>query len=120
MKRCLPAALLLLAPVAHGQQKVHLKFSGTAINSTDPANPIAAPTEISLGSEECKMTVSSPLAGSGTCHVKAFDKTTGQIEIISDGPPAISWSGTLKGNLASGTYRIDGSPNRLVLFRGCP
>jgi hypothetical protein len=107
MKRCLPAAVLLLAPVAHSQQKVHLKFSGTAINNTDPSSPVAAPIEISLNTAECKMTVSPPLIGSGLCHIEAFDKKTGQIQIVSYGHPIISWSGTIKGNLASGTYRID-------------
>jgi hypothetical protein len=29
------------------------------------------------------------------------------IEIVSFGPPTINWSGTLKGNLFSGAYKID-------------
>jgi hypothetical protein len=107
MKRCLSVSMLLLASVAHGQQKVHLKFSGTAINNTDQDSPVAAPIEITVNNAECKMTVSPPLFGSGVCHIDGFDKKTGHIQFASYGPPVISWSGTVKGNLASGTYRID-------------
>ena len=107
MKRCLSVAMLLLASVAHSQQKVHLRFSGTAINSTDPDSPVAAPIEITVINTECKVTVSPPLSGSGICQIEGFDNKTRHIQLVSYGPPVISWSGTVKGNLASGTYRVN-------------
>lgn len=108
MKGSLSVAILLLASVAHSQQTFNLKFSGTAINNTDPDSPVAAPIEITVNNAECRMTVSQPLSGSGVCRIDGFDKKTGHIQFVSYGPPVISWSGTVRGNLASGTYRVDG------------
>jgi hypothetical protein len=78
-----------------------------SINNTDQDSPVAAPIEITVTNTECKMTVSSPLSGSGVCQIDGFDKKSGHIQFVSYGPPVISWSGTVKGNLASGTYRVD-------------
>ena len=68
---------------------------------------MAAPIRIVLANGTCKLTVSPPLVGSGGCTIKNYDKATGKLEIVSFGPPTITWSGTVKGNLASGAYRID-------------
>jgi hypothetical protein len=55
---------------------------------------------------ECTLTVSLPLVDSGDCTIKSYDQTTKRIEILSEGTPPISWSGTIKGNFVSGTYKI--------------
>ena len=99
-------ALLVLAFVAHAQQTNEVHFSGIAINTTKTDNPLAAPIELSVGNSQCRLTVSLPLVGSGSCRVAAYDRQSGKIVIISDGPPSITWNGTVKGNLASGTYSI--------------
>jgi hypothetical protein len=109
MKVRLHAALLILASFAHAQQTTEVRFSGTAINTTDPDKPLAAPIEIILNHDGCKLTISPPLSGSGHCIIKGYDEKSKQIEILSEGPPFITWTGTLKGNLASGTYKIDAS-----------
>jgi hypothetical protein len=107
MKLRLQVTLLMLASLAHGQERMDIRFAGTAINTTDPDKPVAAPIEIILDHDGCKLTVSPPLIGSGHCLIKGFDDKSKQIEILSEGPPFITWSGTLKGNLASGTYKVD-------------
>jgi hypothetical protein len=38
------------------------------------------------------------------------------IEIVSFGPPTINWSGTLKGNLFSGAYKIDMNAQSLAAW----
>jgi hypothetical protein len=100
-------AILLLLPFA-GSSQVNSAFqlSGTAINTTNPENPIAAPIQIVVREGECKLTVSPPLTGSGGCRIKSFDPKSGVIELVSFGPPAIAWSGIVKGNFASGSYKI--------------
>lgn len=107
MKLRSKVALLMLVSVAHGQDKTDLRFRGIAINTTNPESPIATPIEITVINDECKLAVALPLQGSGICHIKTFDKGTRKIEIISDGPPPITWIGTIRGNLASGTYTIE-------------
>ncbi len=107
MKLHLYAALLMLASLASGQELKGIRFAGIAINTTDPEKPVAAPTEIALDHDGCRLTVSPPLTGSGHCIIKRFDEKSQQIEILSEGPPFITWTGTLKGNLASGTYKVD-------------
>jgi hypothetical protein len=108
----LAALLLALACLSHGQESHGTNFVGTAINTTNPDMPIAAPIQITAGNGECKLTVSLPLTGSSNCLIKSFDKLSGRIEIVSLGPPSIVWSGTVKGNLASGTYKVSGGAQR--------
>jgi hypothetical protein len=100
------AILLILASVSYGQENNETLLSGTAVNTTTPNNPIAAPIRIVVTHGACKLTVSLPLTGSGNCTIKSFDKPSGHIEIVSLGPPLIVWTGTVKGNFASGTYKI--------------
>jgi hypothetical protein len=92
------AMLLAATTMAFGRAKVTL--SGTAINTTNPDLPTAAPITFLIGNGECSLAVSFPLTGSGICHVKKYDSTSGSLEIISDGPPVISWTGNIKGNFA--------------------
>jgi hypothetical protein len=106
-KKRLPALLLVFASIGYAQETPTLDFVGTAINTTNPDKPVAAQIHMELGNSECKLTILPPLVGSGPCKIKSFDEKTGRIEIVSDGPPSIAWSGTLKGNLASGSYKID-------------
>jgi hypothetical protein len=110
MKRALNitgfATLLIMASAAYCQDNPSHRFSGTVINSTNPDSPTAAQMELTMSSGVCKITISPPLNGSGDCHIKRNDRETGRVEIVSDGPPAILWSGTIKGNLASGTFTI--------------
>jgi hypothetical protein len=103
----LTALLLLLASISYAQEAPTLDFVGTAINTTTPDKPVAAQIHMTVGNGGCKLTVSPPLTGSGPCRIKSFDENSGRIEIVSDGPPSIVWSGTVKGNLASGSYKID-------------
>jgi hypothetical protein len=100
--------LLLFLPFASlSQDRPAFQLTGTAINTTDPENPVAAPIQIVVRDGICKLTVSPPLSGSGGCNIKSFDTKSGRIELVSFGPPTIAWSGTVKGNFASGTYKID-------------
>jgi hypothetical protein len=105
--RCLLALLLMSAAVGSAQDTLTRDFVGTAINTTNPDKPVAAIIHMTVGSGGCKLTVLQPLNGSGSCRIKSFDEKTGRLEFVSDGPPIIVWSGTVKGNLASGSYKID-------------
>jgi hypothetical protein len=98
---------LLLAFANYARATPTFDFVGTAINTTHPDKPVAAQIHMTVGSGGCKLFVSLPLNGSGLCILKSFDEQSGQIEIISYGPPIIAWHGTVKGNLASGSYTID-------------
>ena len=73
------AILLLVASVSYGQEGHEDQFSGTAVNTTNPDKPIAAPIEITLSHSGCKLTVSPPLTGSGSCGLKTFDEKSGHI-----------------------------------------
>ena len=106
MKTHLLSIFLLLAPVAYSQLNLDFQLSGTAINTTN-ADPVAAPAKIIVQNGGCKLIVSLPLVGSGNCLIKGFDRNTKHIEIVSFGPPTITWTGVLKGNLASGTYKVE-------------
>jgi hypothetical protein len=99
-------ALLVFTVVCYAQQTESAHFSGIAINTTNPDKPVAAQLELSLGSPRCTFTVYPPLSGSGPCKVSAHESSTGKTVIVSDGPPVIVWTGTIKGNLFSGTYDI--------------
>jgi hypothetical protein len=63
MKVRLCTALLMLASLAHSQEKMDIRLAGAAINTTDPDKPVAAPIEIILNHDGCKLTVSPPLPG---------------------------------------------------------
>jgi hypothetical protein len=106
MKVHVLVALLTLVSLTYSQDKPSIRIAGTAINTTDPDQPIAAPIEIVVDRGECTLTVSLPLIGSGDCTIKSYDQKTKRIEILSEGTPPILWSGTIKGNFASGTYKI--------------
>jgi hypothetical protein len=101
------ALLMALPSVVLSQDSVSFQFSGTAINTTSADNPVAAPIQITIRNGACTLVVSPPLTGSGGCNIKTYDEKTGKIEIVSLGPPTIVWSGSLKGNLFSGAYKID-------------
>jgi hypothetical protein len=101
------ALLLMLACVSFGQGGGITNLTGTAVNTTNPDNPIAAPIQFSLAKNSCTLTISLPLVGSGPCLLKTYDEKTGRIEIISAGAANITWSGTIKGNFASGSYKLD-------------
>lgn len=107
MKVRLYAALFLFALAAKSQDAPTVRFAGTAINMTNPDKPLAGPIEFIISHDGCKLMVSAPLGGSGNCVVKSFDEKSRQIEILSQGPPFIDWTATIKGNFASGTYKID-------------
>jgi hypothetical protein len=100
-------AVLMLTSLAYCQEKPKIRITGTAINTTNPDQPIAAPIDIVVDRGECTLTVSLPLVGSGNCTIKSYDQKTKRIEILSEGTPPISWIGTIKGNFASGTYKIE-------------
>ncbi len=68
---------------------------------------MAAPVQIVVRGDGCNLTVSPPLSGSGLCSIKSFDSGSGSIELVSYGPPMIVWTGKIKGNLVSGSYKID-------------
>ncbi len=107
MKASLVGALLILASLGYGQEKSETQLSGTAVNTTNADKPIAAPIQIIVRQGVCTLSVSPPLTGSGSCGIKSYDKKTGNIEIVSTGPPVIMWTGNVKGNFASGTYKVD-------------
>jgi hypothetical protein len=100
------ACLLVLACGCSGTASASLTLTGTAINNSDPEKPIAAPMQITFEGKVCTLTISPPLIGSGACQIKSFDKASGKIEIVSAGVVGITWSGTVKGNLASGSYKV--------------
>ena len=99
------ALLPLIACACFGQSITNL--TGTAINMTNPASPTAAPITFRLIDSSCTLTISPPLIGSGPCLLKTYDETSGRLEIISAGAASITWTGTVKGNFASGTYKLD-------------
>jgi len=101
------ALLLTFACVCFGQGGGTTNLIGTAINTTNPDSPVAAPVTIRLADGSCTLTISAPLVGSGSCLLKSYDEKTGRIEIISAGAVSITWSGTVKGNFASGSYKIE-------------
>jgi hypothetical protein len=118
------AVLLLLPFESFCQESPAFQLTGTAINTTDPENPVAAPIQIVVRGGVCKLTVSPPLIGSGGCTIKRFGTKSGRIEVVSFGPPTIAWSGNAKGNFASGTYKIDVGAQTgsfyLALLRAAP
>lgn len=84
-----------------------LVLVGTVTNTTNPRRPITAPFRIAFEPNGgCILTISPPLIGSGSCTLTQYDQETGRIEILSKGTPNISWSGTVSGATANGTYRI--------------
>jgi hypothetical protein len=107
VKISLVGALLILASLGYGQEKSETQFSGTAVNTTNADKPIAVPIQIIVRQGVCTLSVSPPLTGSGSCEIKSYDKRTGNIEIVSTGPPVIVWTGSIRGNFASGTYKVD-------------
>ena len=78
-------ALLTLVSLTCSQDKPSIRLAGTAINTTDPDQPIAAPIAIVVDRGECTLTVSLPLVGSGDCTIKSYDQKTKRIEILSEG-----------------------------------
>jgi hypothetical protein len=83
-------------------------LAGIVINTTNPEKPAAAPVQmVFTQGGTCEVTISAPLVGSGSCAIKALDEKTGRIEITSVGAVTILWTGSVKGNFVSGTYRID-------------
>ena len=109
-------ALLLVVSSVSFSQTLQLDFAGTAINTTNPDSPLAAPIQMTVVNEGCTLTISPPLFGSGSCSIKSFDQKSGRIEIVSYGAPGITWSGTVKGNLASGSYKTVGGETGSFYF----
>lgn len=103
------ALFVIAACSCFGQASQIANFVGIAVGATKPESPIAVPIQIQLTDTACTLTVSPPLLGSGPCLLKAFDERTGRIEIVSAGAAIITWTGTVKGNFASGSYRVDGA-----------
>ena len=102
------ALLLMLASLCHGQANGPFSLVGTAINTTDPDKPVAAPVQMRITDSVCILTISPPLIGSGSCTLTSYDEKSGRIEIVSAGAASITWSGTIRGNLASGSYKVNG------------
>jgi hypothetical protein len=81
---------------------------GTVINTTEPEKPMAAPARLDVnGQGACELTISPPLVGSGVCSIKVYEEKSGHIEITSTGSVNIAWTGVVKGNIVSGSYRVD-------------
>ena len=59
MKVHVLVALLTLVSLTYSQDKPSIRIAGTAINTTDPDQPIAAPIEIVVDRGECPLTVFS-------------------------------------------------------------
>ena len=75
-------ALFALSFIGYAQQSDVVHFSGIAINTTDPAKPVASPIELSLGNTLCTLTVLPPLTGSGICHLTTYEKVSGNIVFV--------------------------------------
>src|SRR5690349_2047728 len=101
------ALLLMLACGCFSQASDTFSLIGTAINTSNRENPIAAPMQMRITDTACTLSISLPLIGSGPCILKSFDKKSGRIEIISTGAVSITWTGAVKGNLVSGSYKVD-------------
>lgn len=110
MKVPVVSILFILASVSYCQPNSGTQLTGTAINTTNPDKPVAASIQILIGHGGCKLIVSEPLIGSGGCRINSYDIKSGRIEIVSFGPPAIVWRGTVKGNSVTGTYNIGVGP----------
>jgi hypothetical protein len=101
-------ALVATALCVYGANPFNLV--GTVVNTTDPDKTLAAPIQMVFGQDgACVLTISAPLVGSGSCAIKNYDEQSGHIEITSTGVVNIAWSGTVKGNFVTGSYRIDAS-----------
>jgi hypothetical protein len=80
---------------------------GMVVNMTNPEKPVAAPAQMVMGQDgTCTLTISAPLVGSGSCTIKSYEEKSGRVEIRSVGLVNIDWTGTVKGNFVSGSYRI--------------
>ena len=101
------ALVIILACVCFGQAGGTFNLVGIAINTTNPNSPIGAPIQMRLTDNSCTLTISAPLIGSGPCLLKSYDEKSGRIEIVSAGAANIAWSGTVKGNLATGSYKVE-------------
>lgn len=103
------ALLLTICCVCVGQDASTVTLSGTATNLTNPDSPLAAPLTVIFTGDACRITISPPLVGSGQCLLKTYDHKSGKIEIASvGGGTSINWTGIVKGNVASGTYKVEG------------
>lgn len=80
---------------------------GMVVNTTNPDKPMAAPTQIVIGQDgTCTLTISPPLVGSGSCAIKSYEERFGRLELTSVGAANIDWTGTVRGNFVSGSYRV--------------
>lgn len=120
MRASVCIALLSWALAAAPQEPEIHTISGIAVNLADPDKPLAAKIEFRVENGVCTVIVFAPLFGSGPCHIKLLDRVTLQTEIRSDGPPAIVWTGTTKGNFFSGSYLIVGTQQTGPCETGSP
>lgn len=85
-----------------------LVFSGTATNTTNPRQHVTAPVRIVFDNNAIgTLTVSPPLAGSGSCQIYRYDLGSGRIDIPCKGPVNITWMGTIVGARVTGTYIVE-------------
>lgn len=82
-------ALLAAAP---------LFFAGTVTNTTDETHSITADALITFDTQgSCVVRIGKPLYGSGVCSITAWNKDSGKLELVSNGPLVkITWDGTLR------------------------
>jgi len=108
-----PAAPSPAAPIAPSSSVPHtIPFAlvGTVTNTTNPWRTITSQARMDFGQDgTCSLTISPPLIGSGACRITQYDQESGHIEISSTGSPNISWTGSFKEGIASGTYRVLGT-----------
>jgi len=99
---------LAIVTISCAQAAEPVSFVGMVINTTSPEKPVAAPIQFFFGQDgSCTLTISPPLIGSGPCILKSYEQKSGRLELTSSGAANITWTGTVKGNFASGSYRVE-------------
>lgn len=110
--------LLVLLPSAKGED-APWSFSGPIVNTTNPKHAIEGTATLSFKAKECAIRVNAPLIGAGTCSISQFDQDKGTLTVKTEGPAGnITFTGTVSGNLYSGTYIVDYPNYREISQKG--
>ena len=108
MAKTLPVLLLIASTLDVAAAADPFSLIGTVTNTTNSKHPVTADAVMTFDKDgKCILKVSPPLYGSGTCALKAYDQTTGHVEITSEGVLLnIKASGTAKGDVFAGNYTV--------------
>jgi hypothetical protein len=97
--RLLLLALIMLLWSGHALLATGpLFFAGTVTNTTDETHSITAGALITFDTQgSCVVRIGKPLYGSGVCSIAEWNKNSGKLELVSNGPVVkITWDGALR------------------------